>query len=154
MTHRSVADWLVLVPGAVLLVYLVYAQAIPAFDYELGVRMGTQEPAHQITRVGVAFWYGFAFADLVFYIPLLAAGLYGYWRSHPWCRPIMGAALGITAYWPIVALAAVVDARGVPGWHLEDSSYWIVLPPITLWAIWSLWHVAVGPRRTGDAKTR
>jgi len=65
------------IPGWLLLAYLVYAQAIPAFDYELGIRMGTQESAQRITEVGVAFWYGFAFADLVIYIPLLGAGLIG-----------------------------------------------------------------------------
>ena len=77
---------LVQVPGWLLLVYLVYAQVPAAFDYEIGVRMGTQEPAELITEVGVAFWYGFAFADLLVYIPLLAAGLIGLWRGVLWGR--------------------------------------------------------------------
>ncbi|MBT8137847.1 MAG: hypothetical protein KJO54_12590 [Gammaproteobacteria bacterium] len=151
--NRSLADWLVLVPGAVLLMYLVYAQAIPAFDYELGVRMGTQESAQQITRVGAAFWYGFAFADLVIYIPLLLAGLYGYWRGSGWCLPVIGAALGITAYWPIVVLAAAVDARGVPGWQIAEAPYWVVLLPVFLWALWSLWQVTSDGRNDGVSET-
>ena len=73
MKERGVSYWMLLGPGWLLLAYLVYAQAIPAFDYDLGVSMGTQEPAEQITAVGVAFWYGFALADLVVYIPLLAS---------------------------------------------------------------------------------
>lgn len=77
-------------PGWLLLAYLVYAQAIPAFDYDLGVSMGTQEPAEQVTAVGVAFWYGFALA----------------------------AALGITVYWPSVCLAAIIAAHDAPGWSL------------------------------------
>lgn len=84
--NRSTGWWWLQVPGWLLLAYLVYAQAIPAFDYELGVRMGTQESAERITAVGAAFWYGFAFADLVVYIPLLAAGLIGQWRGYPWWR--------------------------------------------------------------------
>jgi len=73
--------WAVQGPGWVLVLYLIYAQAIPAFDYQLGVGMGTQESAEAITEVGTAFWYGFAFGDLVIYIPLLFAGLVGHWRG-------------------------------------------------------------------------
>lgn len=67
--------WLIVGPGCLLLTYLLYAQAIPAFNYELGVAMGTQEPVEQITAVGVAFWYGFALGDLLIYIPLLSIGI-------------------------------------------------------------------------------
>ena len=112
--------WYLQVPGWFLLAYLVYAQAIPAFDYELGVRMGTQESAKTITEVGAAFWYGFAFSDLVIYIPLLCAGLIGQLLARPWWRVIFGAALGITVYWPVVVLAAAVDARGASGWNIEE----------------------------------
>ena len=94
MTERGVSYWMLLGPGWLLLAYLVYAQAIPAFDYDLGVSMGTQEPAEQITAVGVAFWYGFALADLVVYIPLLALGLIGYGLARPWGRIALVAALG------------------------------------------------------------
>ena len=141
MARRRAYRWLQ-IPGWVLLAYLVYAQAIPAFDYELGVLMGTQESAQGITEVGAAFWYGFAFADLVIYIPLLGAGLAGVWLGYRWARVILAAALGITAYWPVVALAAVVDARDAPGWNIDETEYWIVLPLIAAWAVWGLIWVA------------
>lgn len=139
---RGFGFWLVQVPGWILFTYLVYAQAIPAFDYELGVRMGTQESASQITEVGAAFWYGFAFADLVLYIPLLAVGLLSHWNNHPWNRAILGAALGITLYWPVVVLAAAVDARDASGWVIDETPFWVVLPVIFAWALWSLWHIS------------
>ena len=132
--------WSVLVPGWLLFAYLVVAQAIPAFDYDLGVSMGTQEPAEEITRVGAAFWYGFAFGDLVVYIPMLAVGLIGFARNTRWGRVLLAAALGITVYWPVVVLAAAVDARGAPGWMIDESGYWVVLPTICLWALWGLWR--------------
>jgi len=139
MQERSFAFWSVQLPGWLLLAYLVYAQAIPAFDYQLGVQMGTQEPVEKITEVGTAFWYGFAFADLVVYIPLLAAGLIGLLRNTQWSRPVAAAAFGITVYWPVVCLAAVVDARGAAGWDIGDeTAFWIVLPLIALWRIWAL----------------
>jgi hypothetical protein len=141
MAKRGMGFWLVQGPGWLLLVYLIYAQGIPAFDYELGVAMGTQESAEQITEVGTSFWYGFALADAVLYIPLLAAGLIGLWRNSSWGRVLMAAALGITLYWPIVVLAAAFKARSAAGWHLDESGYWIVLPLIGLWALWSLWWV-------------
>jgi len=142
MNKRDTGFWLIQAPGCLLLFYLVYAQAIPAFDYETGVRMGTQEPAELISEVGVAFWYGFAFADLVVYIPLLAIGLIGYWLERSWGRIVLAAALGVTVYWPIVCLAAVAAARDAPGWSLaSEAPYWIVLPLIALWGAWGLWRL-------------
>ena len=139
---RRLAHWWLHVPGWALLAYLVYAQAIPAFDYELGVRMGTQEPASRITEVGTAFWYGFAFADLVVYLPLLFAGLIAHWSNWPSWRAVLGAALGITVYWPIVCLVAVVDARDATGWDIDEAAYWAVLPAIALWALTGLYLAA------------
>ena len=130
--------FLVQIPGWLLLLYLVYAQAPAAFDYDLGVRMGTQEPAESITEVGAAFWYGFAFADLVMYIPLLAAGLIGFRLGARWGRVLLGAALGITVYWPVVVMAAAVDARDATGWTIDETAYWTVLSIIFLWALLAL----------------
>ena len=150
MTARKLDLWLLQLPGWLLVAYLVYAQAIPAFDYELGVRMGTQESAEQVTEVGAAFWYGFAFADLVLYIPLLAAGLIGFARRRLWGRVVLGAALGITAYWPIVVLAAAVDARGAAGWYLDETPYWPVLSVIVLWSLVGLYRILrAKPDRSG-----
>jgi hypothetical protein len=147
-THkRGVSFWALQVPGWFLLIYLIYAQGITAFEYELGVRMGTQEPAETITEVGAAFWYGFAFSDLVIYIPILLLGLVGHLRSTPWGRVLMAAALGITVYWPIVCLAALVNARGAPGWHIADETpYWVVLSVIVAWGAWGLVAVTRQPQ--------
>ena len=141
MTDRSWGFWFLQGTGWLFFAYLCYAQAIPAFDYELGVSMGTQESAAIISEVGVAFWYGFAFADAAFYVPLLALGLIGLWRNTQWGRILMAAALGITVYWPVVVLAAALDARGAAGWHLDESGFWVVLPLIVLWALWGLYWV-------------
>lgn len=141
---RSFNFWLIQGPGWLLLLYLVYAQAIPAFNYELGVALGTQEPASVVSEVGVAFWYGFAFGDLVIYVPLLAVGLVGYWLGHKWARIILAAAMGVTVYWPVVCLAAVVAARDARGWNLpHEIPYWIVLPLITTWGAWVLWRMGL-----------
>ena len=67
--------WIVQLPGWLLFAYLLVAQCAAAFSYSLGVRMGTQEPAERVSEVGVAFWKGFAGADLVFYTPSSASGL-------------------------------------------------------------------------------
>lgn len=143
MENRGIGSWMLLGPGCLLLLYLIYAQAIPAIDYDLGVSMGTQEPAEQITAVGVAFWYGFALGDLLVYIPLLGFGLIGYGLGRNWGRIMLVAALGITLYWPAVALAAVFTAREAPGWSLPDEVvFWFVLPPIMIWAVWGLWRMA------------
>ena len=150
MATRHRDRWLLQIPGWLLLAYLVYAQAIPAFDYELGVRMGTQESAQRITEVGSAFWYGFAFSDLVVYIPLLCAGLIGHGLGCTWWGVIFGAALGITVYWPIVCLAAIVSARDAAGWNINETEYWVVLPIIVIWALWGLFAVSRPAGEPGD----
>lgn len=139
---RDINFWSIQAPGWLLLLYLIYAQAIPAFNYETGVIMGTQETAEVVSEVGVAFWYGFAFGDLIAYIPLLAIGLIGHWLGKSWGRVILGAALGVTVYWPVVCLAAVVAARDATGWNLvNEAPYWFMLPLITLWGAWGLWRL-------------
>lgn len=101
--------------------------------------MGTQEPAERITGVGVAMFRGFAGADLLFYTPILCIGLIGHYNSAPWGNLILGAALGITVYWPIVCLWTVRAARGTAGWNLpKELQYWIVLPVIAAWGLTSL----------------
>lgn len=80
MAHRRQDLRTVIVPGWLLCAYLVYAQAIPAFDYEPGISMGTLEAVATITEVGAAFWYGFAFGDLVVYrVALPAITLWALW---------------------------------------------------------------------------
>ncbi len=130
------------ISGWIFLIYLAYAQFIPVFDYQLGVQMGTQEPATQVTEVGVAYWWAFAFADLVIYAPLLIFGLIGHLLETSWGRISLAAAMGITVYWPIVSMAAVVSARGANGWDLpNEGQYWIVLPLISIWGAWCVWHL-------------
>ena len=139
-TRHGTSFWMLQVPGWLLLVYLICAQGIPAFGYEIGVSMGTQEPAETITEVGTAFFYGFAFGDLLTYIPILLVGLIGHILSRQWGRMLFAAALGITFYWPVVCLATVVDARDASGWNMtNETPYWIVLPLIALWGAWGLW---------------
>jgi len=147
--QHNATFWILQGPGWLLLIYLVFAQGISAFDYETGVRMGTQEPVHTITEVGVAFWYGFALADLLIYIPVLFAGLLGHMLNRPWGRMVLSAGLGITVYWPAVCLIALTDARDAAGWNIADeTAYWIVLPLITLWGAWGLWALMKESRQS------
>lgn len=128
--------WVVQIPGWGLFFYLAVAQCLAALRYDLGVKMGTQEPASRVTATGVAFFKGFAGADLVFYTPLLGIGLIGHAVQADWGIVVLAAALGITVYWPIVCLWAVRAARGAAGWTLpNERSYWCVLPVIALWGL-------------------
>ncbi len=128
--------WFVQLPGWFLFAYLLVAQCAAALNYRLGVRMGTQEPAARVTEIGVAFWKGFAGADLVLYMPLLGIGLAGHAFDAGWARVVLAAALGITAYWPVVCLWALRAAHGVPNWDLRNErQYWRVLPLIAAWGL-------------------
>ncbi|MDH3976299.1 MAG: hypothetical protein OEV42_18695 [Deltaproteobacteria bacterium] len=139
LKRKGLAFWVLQGPGWLLLIYLVIAQGMAAFSYDLGVAMGTQESAETITEVGAAFWYGFALGDLLIYIPILIAGLIGHILGKQWGNIGLAAALGITIYWPIVCLAAMVDARDAAGWHLtSEIEYWVVCLLIAAWGAWAL----------------
>jgi len=139
---RGFGFWALQIPGWLLLTYLIYAQGISAFSYNLGIDMGTQESAAVITEVGTAFWYGFALGDLLIYIPILIAGLIGHIRGTYWCRMALAAAMGITVYWPVVSLAALVDARNASGWNVpSETPYWVVCLMIAAWGVWGLWFI-------------
>lgn len=136
---RGKIFWGIQIPGWLLLLYLICAQGTAAFDYDLGVSMGTQESAENITEVGTAFWYGFALGDLLIYIPILLFGLIGHFRSKSWGKFLLAGALGITVYWPIVCLSALAAAREAPGWNItNETPYWLVLPVIALWGAWGI----------------
>ena len=146
--------WALQGPGWFLLIYLIIAQGITAFSYDLGVSMGTQEPAKTITAVGVAFSYGFALGDLLIYIPILLFGLIGHALNTKWGQITFAAALGITVYWPIVCLAAVVAARDAAGWNLTDEMpFWVVLPLIAAWGAWGLLSLMRGSHADRDDST-
>ncbi|WP_413717240.1 hypothetical protein [Silicimonas sp. MF1-12-2] len=141
----NIAFWLIQVPGWLLFAYLVAAQCTAALSYSLGVQMGTQEPADRITEVGVAFFKGYAGADLIFYTPLLGLGLIGHFLGSSWTEAILGAALGVTVYWPIACLWTVKAARGVTGWDLpKEYQYWTVLPIIAGWGVLGLVLLLLG----------
>lgn len=151
---RGIAFWALQGPGWLLLAYLIYAQGIAAFGYDIGVAMGTQEPVDKITEVGAAFWYGFALGDLLTYIPILLVGLVGHLRGVYWGRILLAAALGITVYWPAVCLAALVDARGAAGWNVDSElPYWVVCITIAAWGVCGLWLIFKESQH-GHADTR
>jgi len=142
LKQRESSFWFIQGPGWLLLAYLVIAQGLTAISYDIGVSMGTQESVETITEVGAAFWYGFAVADLLIYIPILLAGLIGHYRRTRWGWATLTAALGITVYWPVVCLAALVDARDAAGWNLtSEAPYWVVLTMIAAWGTWGLWTI-------------
>ena len=135
----TIAFWVVQVPGWLLFAYLAAAQCLAAVNYALGVKMGTQEPAERITEVGVAFFKGYAGADLIFYTPLLGFALVGHFLGSSWADVALGGALGVTVYWPIACLWTVKAAQGAAGWELpKEEQYWIVLPVIAGWGAFCL----------------
>lgn len=139
------ATWFIQLPGWLLFFYLAIAQCLSALSYPLGVKMGVQEPASRVTEVGVAFWKGYAGADLVFYTPLLGIGLAADFLEATWSNSVLAAALGVTVYWPIACLWTIYAARGASGWSLpKERQYWIVLPIIASWGAASLFLLLLG----------
>jgi hypothetical protein len=120
----------------IFLAYLFVAQVIPVFDYDIGIAMKTQESIQEVGPIGVAFYKGFAASDALVYLPLMAAGLLLHLaggHEEP-SKLLLGAAYGITIYWPVDCLAALEAARG--HWNLPkeaEDEYGMALPVIAFW---------------------
>ncbi|RNL66761.1 hypothetical protein [Zhongshania marina] len=122
--------------GWPLCLLLLVAQAISAVNYDLGVAMGFQQPVESITEVGVASWRGFAIADTLVYLPLMALGLYGYQQKRRYGNIFLAVAAGISLYWPIVFGATLLLSRSAFGWSVDSElAVWVFGSIYTVWAI-------------------
>ena len=103
--------------------------------------MKTQEPVEVIGPIGMAFYKAFSVADTFVYLPILISGLLlhlstGDSPDNKSSLILLAAAYGITVYWPIDCLAAVIYAKG--SWNLQEETeaeYLMVLPVIALWGL-------------------
>ncbi len=125
-----------------LVVLLLLGQTLALFNYELTVSLGLQESTDEIGGVGIAYAKGFGFGDTIVYIPLLIFGIIGLIQAKKWGLYSMFAALGITAYWPMVNLYAVLIGRGVINLTSDKYiTYSILLPLITIYSLWGMWYL-------------
>ena len=130
---------ILLVTGFLLLVMLLAGQTMAIIDYDFAVSMGLQESEEQLGERGVATNKGFGAGDTIVYIPLLVIGLIGIIRRSRWGMLAMGAAMGITVYWPVTCLFILFFSRGMQGFNFTSfTSYTVILSIITLYGIWGI----------------
>lgn len=134
--------WFLIGFGILLNVVYVLGQTMAIINYDFAVSIDLQEPANEITEIGVASNKGFGFGDTVFYIPLFVIGIVGLLKRTTLGLFAMLGAMAVTVYWPIVGLSTVFFAKGAPGWHFTDyTSYSILLSIIALYGIWGFWFL-------------
>ena len=139
---RTAGFWIIMVVGMLLLVILVFGQAMSFINYDFAVSMGLQESREVIGGMGVAVNKGFGVGDTIIYLPLLLLGLIGLWSRTMWGVFAMAGALAITAYWPMVALFLLLFARGTPDFHFTSyTSYTLILTLFTLYGLWGLLYL-------------
>ena len=120
------------------IMYLI-GQTMAMFNYAWTVSVGLQEPADQVTEIGVAFNKGFGFGDTIVYIPLLFIGIVGLIKRTRIGIYAMFGAMAITSYWTTVALSALYFAKETPGWGFVDyGSYTPLLTFICLYGLWGM----------------
>ncbi len=130
--------------GILILVMLLVGQMMSFINYEFTVSIGLQESVDVVGEMGIAVNKGFGVGDTIVYIPLLVIGLVGLWIRKKWGIYAMVGALGITAYWPMVAIFFLLFAKGVPGFNFTNfTSYSILLTAITLYGIWGLCYLYI-----------
>jgi len=141
---RPIGFWVLMILGMLILVMLFAGQMMSFIDYEFTVSIGLQESVDVVGEMGVAVNKGFGVGDTIIYIPLLVIGLVGLWIRKKWGIYAMIGALGITAYWPMVAIFLLLFARGTPGFNFTNfTSYSILLTAITVYGIWGLCYLYI-----------
>lgn len=118
---------------------LLLGQTGALINYEFAVTLGLQEPALQVTAVGVVMNQGFAVADTLVYLPLLMVGVIGLWLHKAWGLFAMIAAFAITVYWPLACLFMLFYSKNIPGFAFDKYlSYTILLLSISFLGLLSL----------------
>lgn len=74
---NDIGFWLLILVGMLLAIMLLVGQTLALFNYELAIELGLQETEAEVGKVGIGFAKGFAFADTVFYLPILIVGIIG-----------------------------------------------------------------------------
>ena len=139
---RPIGFWVLVIIGLLILVMLLVGQMMSFINYEFTVSIGLQESVDVIGEMGVAVNKGFGVGDTIIYIPLLVIGLVGLWVRKKWGIYAMVGALGITAYWPMVALFLLIFARGTPGFNFTNfTSYSILLTAFIIYGLWGIWYL-------------
>lgn len=99
MNMRGIGFWVLQVPGWVIVALLILGQGIAAFDYELAVRMGTQDSA----ALGITVYW-----PVVCLATVVAA------RDAEGWNPA-----NVDTFWIVLPLIALWGAWGL--WHLSRT---------------------------------
>lgn len=136
---NSLGFWVLFGVGLFIAVTLPIGQTMSLIDYDLTVSWGLQEPASEITAMGVVLNKAFAAADTVIYLPLVVIGLVGLLLRKTWGLIAFSAALGITAYWVIQVIYFIYAAQGLTGFTFSrQMTFTLMLLPLEVYAVWGL----------------
>lgn len=139
---RGKGFWILIVPGILIFLMLIFGQMMAVIDYDFTVSIGMQEPVNVWGEFGVAMNKAFGISDTLVYLPLLFFGLIGLWLKKNWGLFTMIGALAITAYWPVMHIFYVLYAEGLPGFNFtEFTSFIITLIIITSYALWGMYYL-------------
>jgi uncharacterized membrane protein YqaE (UPF0057 family) len=137
--NTKIKFWILIVVAILLTIIYFFGQTMAVINYELTVYLELQEPAEEITEVGVALNKGFGIGDTIVYIPLLILGIIGMIKRKFWGLFSMAGALSITIYWPVVCLATLLFSENTPGFTFTDyTSYSIILSLISVYGFWGM----------------
>jgi hypothetical protein len=139
---RTIGFWVLIIVALFLSVIFLLGQTLAVFNYDLTVKLGLQESSEEIGSVGIAFAKGFGFADTVFYIPLILAGVIGLFKRKSWGLLSMFGALAITVYWPLVHLYTIfVERTAITLSQDTYISFIIILPLIIIYSLWGMYYL-------------
>lgn len=119
--------------------------------YDTVASWGLQDPRALIDPAIVEVNRGIGLADMLIMIPLFAVAVVGLWRGKKYGAIASWLVLGITFYWPVVALASQFFYRhaGITHHPMPLSTY-LILGTVLLFAAWATWYLARNYDTFGD----
>ena len=125
------------------LILLLAGQTMALIDYDFAVETGLQEHIDEVTVLGVEMNKAFGASDTFVYIPLIVIALVGLIGRKSWALIPTAAVMGISAYWSVTMIFALLFFEGTPGYRLQPGmEYWIILSTYTLFGVWGLLYLS------------
>ncbi len=135
--------WVIVVGFSATIVGLLVGQTLAVFNYEAVVRIGLQKSVQDITEFGVQVNRAAGVADTIIYIPLLAISVAGLLQKKRWSLITSGAAMAISAYWPISYGSLLLFLPGIEGYQLQPGlADWTLMGGYLLFGVWGMGYLA------------
>jgi hypothetical protein len=142
VTNRPIAFWIIVVILALSVALMLMGQTMAVFNYDLAAQLGLQESRSQVGEFGVQVNRAFGAGDTVVYVPLMLLSLLGLFLRKRWSLLTTAAVAGVSAYWSVTILSALLFLQGVPGYeYVPGLEIWFFVVAYAILGVLGLFYL-------------